>query len=357
VARHLRDGSALPPGVYYRTGESIASTGPFVTKKNLDALPFIDRDLTNALQYGEKWKKRTPFFYTLAGRDCPWGKCTFCAWTVTHPEFSVRSPVNLLDEIGFLINKHGAREIFDDTGTFPGGGWLNTFCRGMIDRGYNRRVLFSCNMRYGVIGKPDLLRTMKRAGFRKLKMGLESANQATLNRLNKGVTVRQIEEESKMISGAGLDIHLTVMVGYPWESRDDARRTIDLARSLMEHGHAEMLQSTVVVPYPGTRLHAQALENGWFRPDVDPADWDRYDMRETLFSLPGMSAADAGALSAQVYRSFLSPMFILRQLGKIRSPRDLDYVWRGIVAVIGHLRDFIAGTKARKTDFTRPCAP
>jgi radical SAM superfamily enzyme YgiQ (UPF0313 family) len=357
LAAHLRDGAEIPAGLFFRKNGSLENTGPFARDIDLNALPFIDRELTNAALYGEKWKKRSRFYYTLAGRDCPWGKCTFCAWTVTHPKFQVRSPENLLDEIGRLIEKQGAREIFDDTGTFPNGEWLLAFCRGMINRRYNREVLFSCNMRYGNIADPALLSLMKHAGFRKVKMGLESANQATLDRLNKGTRVSQIIEESKMISRAGIDIQLTVMVGYPWETRDDAARTINLARGLMERGHAEMLQSTVVVPYPGTRLHSQALENGWFRGDVDPMDYERYDMRETLFSLPGMTSAEVQALSARVYRSFLAPKFIVRQLLRIRSWRDLDYIWRGMKAVIGHLRDFLRNKQSKTgADCTLPQA-
>ena len=175
LMRHLRDGEPMPPGVWYREGEAIKNTGPFPTHMDLNNLPFIDRVLTQAHLYGEKWKKRLPFFYTMAGRDCPWGKCTFCAWTTLYPRFSVRTPENLLDEVGFLIEHHGVREIFDDTGTFPAGKWLDRFCEGMIERGYNKEILFSINMRYGML-KPHHPELMKRAGFRKLKMGLESAN-------------------------------------------------------------------------------------------------------------------------------------------------------------------------------------
>ena len=341
LARHLRDGAPLPPGVHYRDGDAVRDTGPFCLDHDLNDLPFIDRCLTQAHRYGEKWRKRSPFFYTMAGRDCPWARCTFCAWTTLYPRFRVRRPEHLLDEIGFLIEEHGAREIFDDTGTFPAGGWLRRFCQGMIERGYSEHILFSCNMRYGYIGQPDLLDLMKRAGFRKLKMGLESANQPTLDRLNKGITVEQITEESRLISEAGLDIHLTVMVGYPWETRDDAGRTVDLARELMARGHAEMLQSTIIVPYPGTPLHAQAVEEGWFRPDVDPLAYERYDMREPVLAVPDMSPAEIMGLSAQVYRSFLSPRFVWRNLRQVRSWHDLDYVWRGAKAVTGHLRDFL----------------
>lgn len=338
LARHLRDDEPMPQGIWYRDEETIRDTGPFITNVDLSSLPFIDRGLTQAHLYGEKWKKRAPFFYTMAGRDCPWGKCTFCAWTTTYPRFSVRSPENLLDEIGFLIERYGVREIFDDTGTFPSGKWLDRFCEGMIERGYSKEILFSINMRYGMLG-PHHPELMKKAGFRKLKMGLESARQETLDHINKGITVQQIIQDSKRISQTGLDIQLTVMVGYPWETREDAQRTIDLASYLMSNGYAEMLQATVVVPYPGTLLYQQAVENEWLR--VNPKDYERFDMTETVFNLPDMTPEEANEVCAGVYKAFLKPRYILRRLVHVRSLQDLDYIRRGAIAIIGHLKDFL----------------
>ena len=346
LACYLRDGEALPQGIWYRDANAFKNTGPFITKVDLNSLPFIDRTLTQAHLYGEKWKKRTPFFYTMAGRDCHWGKCTFCAWTTLYPRFSTRTPESLLNEIGMLIEKHGVREIFDDTGTFPVGGWLDRFCEGMIERGYHKKILFSINMRYGSL-KPHHPALMKKAGFRKLKMGLESANQATLDRIQKGVTVEQIIEGSKQISQAGLDIQLTVMVGYPWETKSEAQRTIDLANQLMSNGHAEMLQATVVVPYPGTPLYNEAVANNWFA--IDPQDYEKFDMTGSVFNLPDMTTEEANEMCAGVYKTFLQPKYILRQLARIRSVNDLDYVRRGAVAVLGHLKDFLTERRSGRT--------
>ena len=103
---------------------------------DLNKLPLIDRLLTRWRLYAYKNGnfKYTPATYTMAGRDCWWrreGGCTFCAWTALYPQFSVRTPENLLNEVGQLI-KLGVKEIFDDTGTFMIGAWLTQFCQGMI---------------------------------------------------------------------------------------------------------------------------------------------------------------------------------------------------------------------------------
>jgi radical SAM superfamily enzyme YgiQ (UPF0313 family) len=273
----------------------------------------------------------------MAGRDCLWGRCSFCAWCVLYPKPRVRRPENLLDEIEMLIKDCGAKEIFDDMGTFPTGEWLSRFCEGMIKRGINKKILFSCNMRFGALTKENI-ELIKKANFRKLKMGLESANQATLDKINKGVKVEQIIEEAKQISKAGLKIQLTVMVGYPWETKDEALNTLRLAKEMMDNGWIEMLQATVVVPYPGTTLYQQGLKERWFR--IDPKDYDRYDMREPVFKTADIEPEEVIQVCQSIYKTFFSPGFVARNIRNIRSPSDIGYIFKGARAAIGHLADF-----------------
>lgn len=327
-----------PPGLYWLDAEALRHSGPFTRSQDLDAQPFIDRRLTRAHGYFEKWKRRDPFFYVMAGRDCPRPRCTFCSWTTLYPRFSVRSPGHVLDEIEFLVAEHGVREVFDDTGTFPPGRWREQFCRGMVQRGLHDQILLSSNERLDFVGDPAVAARMKRSGWRKVKVGLESGNQATLDRLDKGITLEDIVRGCRQLSEAGIDVQLTVMVGYPWETSEDARRTMDLAGELMARGYAEMLQATVVIPYPGTPLHAQAVQDDWFR--FDPCEYDRYDMTEPVLTAPDMTPKEVMEMCQGVYRSFLRPRFMVRQALRIRSWEDLDYIRRGAVAVWGHLKDF-----------------
>jgi len=337
LVNHLKNSKPLPPGVWYRKKRKIVSSGPYGLTKNLNTLPQINRTLTKAYLYGEKWKKRTPFFYTMAGRDCWWRKCTFCSWTTLFPTFRTRTPENLLDEVGCLIERFNAHEIFDDTGTFPIGPWLNTFCHGMIKRGYNKKILFSANMRFGYLDKKTLL-LMKKAGFRKLKIGLESGNQKTLDKLQKGITIEQIKKDCKMISEIGLDIHLTIMVGYPWETKEDALHTYALAKELMEKGYIDMLQSTIVIPYPGTPLYEDAIENQWFT--VKPNDYESFDMSRPILKTPDMIPSEIEETCRAIYALHFNPKFIMHRLKKTWSINMIPYYIRGLQSMIGHRKDF-----------------
>lgn len=335
IANHISKGDALEPGIWYRENGNIKNTGVFKLNHDLNILPFIDRELTKWKLYGEKFFKYAPYTYTMVGRDCPWAKCTFCSWTTLYPTFRTRTPESLLNEIDMLIKRYRIREIFDDTGTFPRGEWLKKFCQGVIDRNYKLSLM--ANFRFDYINE-SIAPLMKKAGFRLLKFGLESANQETLDRLCKGTKVEDIEKGCKIAKDAGIGVHLTIMVGYPWETKSDALRTYEMARKLLDKGLADMLQSTVVIAYPGTPLYKQAVSNNWLR--FKPGEWEKFDMTIPVFKLPDMQPEDVMKICDDIYKAFMTPRFIIRQILSIRNFDDFVFLFKAGKAVIGHILDF-----------------
>ncbi|MSP55088.1 MAG: radical SAM protein [Myxococcales bacterium] len=333
----ISKGTKLGGGIWWKENGTVKSSGAYNQEGNLEELPFWDRDLTNAHLYFEKWKYRLPFMWTMAGRDCPYGRCTFCSWTVTYPKFRTVSPERLATEMEMLINKHGAKNIFDDTGALPTGNWLTRLCGEMIDRKINEKVVFDCNFRFDYFTEKNV-HLMKKAGFRKLILGIESASERTIDILDKSLTRQQIIEGCKMASAAGLQPHLTMMVGYPWETKEDAYETLSLAKYLMYNGYAAHLQATVVMPYPGTPLFDLCQKNGWIR--FDPLDYERYDMTEPACVLTDMDQDEVVQMAGQFYKLYMHPRFLANQLKNLRSMDDLDYMRRGVTAIWGHIKDF-----------------
>ncbi|MBI5892564.1 MAG: B12-binding domain-containing radical SAM protein, partial [Deltaproteobacteria bacterium] len=185
ATRNMQLVSSLAPGVWHRKEGKITNTGNYDLNHDLNSLPLIDRGLTKWKLYSEKNGnyKYLPGTYTMAARDCWWGKCSFCSWTTIFPgaKYRTRTPEKMLEEVGMLIENYGIREIMDDSGTFPVGEWLHAYCEGRIKRGYNKRVKIDCNMRFGILGEKEY-EMMAKAGFRFILFGLESANQKTLDR-------------------------------------------------------------------------------------------------------------------------------------------------------------------------------
>lgn len=351
LARHLDVGDLMAAGVYYRASGQIKNTGQFIAKGNLEELPMIDRELTKWWLYAYRNGnfKYLPGTYSMCGRDCWWrrpagknadgsmqlGGCTFCSWTSIWPTWRTQSAGKLLDELEYLVSL-GIRENFDDTGTLPVGPWLNEFCEGMIKRGLHKKITFGCNMRAGALTR-EQYQLMGKANFRFILYGLESASQKTLDQINKGTTPQQMEDAARWASEAGCHPHVTCMVGYPWESYEEAKATVDFTTSLFRKGYIKTLQATVIIPYPGTELFRRCKENGWLLTE----NWDEYDMRKPVMKSP-ISHDQILSLTQGIYRSAMTPEFILRELMSIRNVDDMKYYWRAGRQFFGHLFDFQA---------------
>ena len=328
------------PGIWYRDpgdGGAIRSTGPFRLDHDLNSAPWIDRDLVHWRLYAEKNGnfRRTPGTYIMSGRDCWHAKCTFCSWTTLYPKYRTRHWKDVVDEIEMLVGKYGVREIMDDSGSFPVGQWLTDFCNEMIRRGLPKKVRIDCNMRFGRLTFDDY-KLMRKAGFRLVLFGVESANQATLDRFVKALKVEDVEKGAAWATKAGLDVHLTFMFGHAWEDREDVARTVKLARRLLANGHASTLQCTMTIPYPGTPLFKELKENG----GLTTLDWDEYDMRRQITKTPLVSEDEIKAAVREVYKGFLQPGAIWHRLTTTRNLFDFSFYYRGVRSLLGHLLDF-----------------
>jgi len=337
LANHLSKNTKLEPGFWYRQGKNLHSTGKFTLKHNLDTLPIIDRQLTQWRLYSHHNSnfKYHPGAYTMFGRDCWWGKCTFCSWTTLFPGKCYRrlSAKRAIAEIENLISM-GVREVFDDSGTFPVGDWLHNFCHQIINKKLDKKIHLGCNMRFGTLNQKDY-QLMGQAGFRLVLYGLESANSKTLIKINKNTPNRNIEKELLWAKNAGLEPHLTAIIGYPWESIKDAQTTIILTRNLFKKGLANSIQATMLVPYPGTPLFSSCKKRNLLLTQ----NWDKYDMRQPVIK-SSLSPKTQEKLISELFKGIFTPRFLLRQITSIRHPDDIKHLANYSLKFIKKLRDF-----------------
>src|SRR3989344_3580858 len=324
-----------------KTNEEFWVSGALMQKHNLDELPFVDRDLT-------KWKlyayangnyKYTPATYMYSGRDCWWNRCTFCVWDHTlNPQGFYRrfSPERLFAEVKHVVDNYGVKEIFDDAGTLFIGPPLKKFCELLIDSGYSKKVVFGCNMRLNALTS-EYYDLMGKANFRFILYGMESANQFTLDKLDKGLLVEEIAVGARAAKKAGLEPHITVMLGYPWETEEMAQKTIDLAKDLFKRGYVDTMQATIVIPYPGTPLYKECVEKDWLQ--VGAKDYEKFDMRAPVMKIP-FSNEHLYELTQSLYSSFFTPQYIFRKVVSVRNWNDVRFLWYSAWKLIGHLLDF-----------------
>ncbi len=349
----------MPEGIYYQEGGKIRNTGP-CKFYDLDRLPLIDRDLTEWNIYGEAYLYH-PVGYIMSGRGCGGsnsnknfkagkktpgkyatkmpGLCSFCIWQYAYYKVSARmlSPKKVADEVENLVNNYHVKEIFDDneSGAVWNYKWLKDFYDEMKKRDLLGRVIISSNARADSL-TDDTCRLLKKLNYRLLKIGVESGNNKTLEILKKDESIEEIVKGIKLAKRYGLIAMLTTMVGYPWEDEKDTYNTYKVTKEIMLYKthFGDSLQSSIIVPYPGTPLYNRSLREGWFI--VDPKDYTKFDMAHQLLR----SEIDSSLWCKKIWRIHLHPLFLLKSFFTLRRWRDIKMAFRGLISLFGHLKDY-----------------
>lgn len=264
-----------------------------------DELPIPDRIFTNSmnpkyLSYGNyKYSKGS---HLLSSNLCWWAGergCSFC-WDskriIDGEPRRVRTVDHVISEIEDCV-RIGHNELFDDAGTIPHGEWLEKLCVALIKTGLNKRIVYGCNSK--PVHMP--VRLMKAANFRFILVGVESANQKTLDIIQKGQKQENVLKSIKAMSEAGLDVHVTSMFGYAHETHEEEMNTVRFIQMLLKKGYAKTAQASVYSP-PRTS------------PDPNSKGHKYVPM---------------------IYDAYKSPEFLWRKLTDIRCVEDITYLLRG----------------------------
>ena len=311
--------------------------------KKLDTLPFIDRELTNWKIYGEAYLHR-PCAYIISGRGCGAkngmiGRCKFCSWqhALWDCTARLRSPQNVVEEINILVKRYKIREIFDDneSGAIYNKEWLKQFYKEMKIYKLLGKICISSNARADTLDI-DTCILLKKIGFRLLKVGLESASNATLMRLNKQETIAEIEEGVKNAKDCGLTIMLTIMIGYPWESEEVIRQTYEVIKKMLLYKTrlGDALQVSFIIPYPGTPLYFESLKNNWFI--CNHNDYDKYDMSQTMLK----NNISAILWGRKMWYIYWNPKFLFKSLLTLNSYKDFLLMCRGMRSLVKHISEW-----------------
>ena len=94
-------------------------------------------------------------------------------------------------------------------------------------------------------------------GCRSIFVGLESASQATLDKIGKRVDLDRSLLLTDYALEKGFLVHVSLIVGFPWETSSDLRDTYDLHVSLLKRGVRS--EVTALSPLPGTALEREAV--------------------------------------------------------------------------------------------------
>ncbi len=284
---------------------------------DMDQLPFVTpvykRDLVIEKYYGGYLKHPYVSFYT--GRGCK-SRCTFCLWpqTVGGHNYRVRSIGHVIDEVKYVLGAFPQmKELFFDDDTLTDN--TQRVEALAVELG-KLGVTWSCNAKANVPYRT--LKIMRDNGLRLLLVGFESGNQQILHNIKKGMRVEVARQFAKDCRQLGIAVHGTFILGLPGETHETIRETMAFAREVNPH----TIQVSLAAPYPGTFLHRQATENGWFDSSGDLLNDDGNQIAQ--LSYDHLSAGEIFDAVEVFYKSFyFRPSKIASIVGEMVRDGDM----------------------------------
>jgi anaerobic magnesium-protoporphyrin IX monomethyl ester cyclase len=305
LARYVANEKQLDEvaGITFRKNGKIAQMPDRPLIQNLDQLPFP------ALKHFplDKYKiyGRT-YLPIITSRGCPF-QCSFCVSSrMVGNTLRARSPKNVVDELEWLKTVHDAEAyvFYDDILTFN-----RKRIYDLCDEIKSRKIglPWDCTTRVDYVSR-ELLAKMREANCQEVFFGVESGCQRILDAVHKRTSIELNERAIKWAKEAGLFVAVSVVVGYPGETRETLKQTLEFIRRVKP----DDAYLSVAMPFPGTELRTLVEKMGWKL----TSDWSRYDTMTPVFENPDLPSEEITHTRETFYNGFYSLRYFLRQAVK-----------------------------------------
>lgn len=249
-------------GIYIDRGEIISTPPVHLSEEVIKNLPLPDRsyychDLYQDFSVKKDGFKTTSLFAT---RGCPFN-CDFCSKPIFGNFFRKRNLKNIFGEIKQIL-EYGYEDLWiaDDSFTLNEN-YLISFCERLYSDDAN--LTWTCLSRANGL-TTKLVSWMKRAGCRKVYLGLESGSLETLKLMKKHLTIEEGKKAVQLFKDAGIRVSAFFIVGYPGEKPESIEKTFEYALSLP----LDEASFNVPFPLPGSLLYTRITGLD------ETADWD-----------------------------------------------------------------------------------
>jgi radical SAM superfamily enzyme YgiQ (UPF0313 family) len=237
------------PGISYRTPEgNVHNERPSVVE-DLDSLPdFPYEEFTNP-GYDQG--------FVISSRGCPYN-CFFCSNKISSMRrFRYRSPAAVVRDIELLHKKYKRRYVyFVDDNLTANESRVFALAAAIRESSVFNKVIFNYQAR-GDNSSDEVLKALYEAGFRGVYMGIETASETLMQRINKGESVAQVADAIQRAKKAGFHVSGNFIFGLPGETHRDRVDAMKLTSRLQ----LDLVKYNNATPYPGTELYEWAKEN------------------------------------------------------------------------------------------------
>jgi anaerobic magnesium-protoporphyrin IX monomethyl ester cyclase len=279
-------------GICYKSGGKVIRNPARPVIKDVNSIPFIDWDIFDVEVYIKSLsgnlneplpplpKDQLRAMPLNTARGCPFN-CTFCYHVFVGNGYRYRTPESVIAEMKLCNEKYGINYFtFNDELTFFSLKQMDAFAQKKIDSGL--KIWFDSDCRSGMFEKEEDVAVavkLKEAGCVALSYSLESANPDILKWMKKKVTPEAFSRQCKILKKSGLPILTSIVIGYPNETKDTIRQTIDVC---IENGLYP--SAGYLLPQPGTEMYEYAKQQGIIKDEEEYllAIGDRQDLHVNL---------------------------------------------------------------------------
>lgn len=252
--------------------------------QHLDELPQPAWDLVNIPDYKAIWQKsKYPFTLNIATtRGCPY-KCNWCAKPIYGNRYNAHSPEYIVQQIAYLKEQFGVSRFWmcdDIFGLKPN--WVQEFGK-ELDR-QKITIRYYIQSRVDLLLKEDTISVLAKSGLEEVWVGAESASQKILDAMDKGTTVAQIYEATRLLKSKKVSVAFFLQFGYLTENQQDIQKTIAMVKELLP----DNIGISVSYPLPGTKFYDKVKEDLKLK-----SNWSDSDDLDMMFH---------GTYSSEYYR-------------------------------------------------------
>lgn len=312
-------------GLSYRQNNEYFHNSDRAFIQDLDTLPFPAWDLVNVDKYRMPFTNKR-FLLVAASRGCPY-QCTFCADKAYYGRsLRLRSPKKIVDELEWVVSQFKIKDFLFWSESFT----INTdFAKAVAKEIIKRKldIQWVCNSRVDNVDE-ELLREIKQAGCWMIGYGVESANQAVLDSVKKGIYIQDTINAVTLSKKAGLEVTAHCILGFPQDTKASILETIEFVKKL----DIDYAQFYCAVPFPGSELYKQAKDENW----IYSQDWRRFEQNFSVLNTPHLSTQEIMRLRTLAYRSFyFRPKKIAKIFRQIKTAPQLFNLFKNTIDFLG----------------------
>jgi len=240
---------------------------------NLDDLPYpeweaVIKDNKTSLLFGTD--KSLPI---LATRGCPYSCFKYCVYPLQQgrkPRH--REPKLIVDELEYWNKKFKVKMfIFRDPVFSINKKHTLEFCEELIKRNINIKFVIETHLR---ILDGDLIKVLKMAGLKAVKVGVESYDENVLKASGRfSVTKDQQLEKIRELEDNNIQVSAMYILGFPTDTIDTINKTINYSKKL----NTTYAQFSVWTPYPGTPVFDE------YKDKIVVENYDEFDQYHLVY--------------------------------------------------------------------------